>query len=279
MAESLPPFRFDPIEGIWAPAPPGEDRAAPTLTCVTWNIWFGRHYFHERGTAILRLLREADADVIALQEVTPAFLRRLLEEPWCRERYALSDAQGTTFTSYGVVMLSRLTPHRLTLHPLPSGLDRKLLVATLLLNGQATTAATVHLESMSISAAERGHQLAIIFPILASAGHALLMGDFNFCASWPEENGRLDPTYRDVWQAVHGEAPGYTEDTDVNRMRLAVQGKRKRVRFDRMLVRSGDPGWQPRSIRLLGTEPIAPDHPNVFPSDHFGLVAKLAWQA
>jgi hypothetical protein len=43
------------------------------------------------------------------------------------------------------------------------------------------------------------------------------------------------------------------------------------------LVRASTPGWQPKSIELLGTTPISPDYPNIFPSDHFGLVGRLEW--
>jgi tyrosyl-DNA phosphodiesterase 2 len=60
-------------------------------------------------------------------------------------------------------------------------------------------------------------------------------------------------------------------------MRLEYTQKHKQVRFDRILVRSSTPSWQPKSIELLGTTSISPDYPNIFPSDHFGLVGKLEW--
>ena len=70
---------------------------------------------------------------------------------------------------------------------------------------------------------------------------------------------------------------GYTEDTEINRMRLLHKNKEKQVRFDRILLRSGSPGWRPESVRLIGTRPIDPDLPEVFPSDHFGLAGSLVW--
>jgi hypothetical protein len=54
-----------------------------------------------------------------------------------------------------------------------------------------------------------------------------------------------------------------------------VQAKAKRVRFDRGLLRSAEERGAPRSIELLGTEPISAVSPDVFPSDHFGLVAVI----
>jgi tyrosyl-DNA phosphodiesterase 2 len=76
---------------------------------------------------------------------------------------------------------------------------------------------------------------------------------------------------------LEGEAPGYTEDTDINLMRLHTHQEVKQVRFDRILLRSGKLGWVSQAIKLLGTQPIGSDSAAVFPFDHFGLVGQLAW--
>ncbi|HEU4328226.1 MAG TPA: endonuclease/exonuclease/phosphatase family protein [Roseiflexaceae bacterium] len=275
---NLEPSRFNRLIAEWEPAPPAQLGQAARLTCVTFNVWFGEFYEEERAEALLDLLERCDADVIALQEVTLRLLRRILARPWVRAGYVVSDAIGATVQPYGVLLLTRATPRRLALHRLPSLRGRHLLVAELDLNGQTTAVATVHLESGRASAGLRGAQLAAIFPALDSAPQALLMGDFNFCASWQAENDRLDPVYRDVWPALHGDAPGYTEDTAINLMRLQQKGEPKQVRFDRVLVRPSSPGWRPATIELLGTTPIAPELPHVFPSDHFGLRAAFEWE-
>jgi hypothetical protein len=57
-------------------------------------------------------------------------------------------------------------------------------------------------------------------------------------------------------------------------MRYLMKGKHKQVRFDRVLLKSTN--WIPSSIDMLGTEPMSPDQPDVFPSDHFGLLCQLA---
>lgn len=51
-----------------------------------------------------------------------------------------------------------------------------------------------------------------------------------------------------------------------------VKGGEK-VRFDRILLRGKR--YRPRAVELLGTTPIAPSTPDVFPSDHFGVTATL----
>jgi tyrosyl-DNA phosphodiesterase 2 len=56
-------------------------------------------------------------------------------------------------------------------------------------------------------------------------------------------------------------------------MRLDSTQKERHVRFDRVLVKSDR--WVPTDIELLGTAPISPTLPRVFPSDHFGVRCRL----
>jgi tyrosyl-DNA phosphodiesterase 2 len=154
-------------------------------------------------------------------------------------------------------------------------MNRKVLVAELCVSEQSFNVATVHLESQKPSADIRAEQLAMIFPLLEKSEHSVVMGDFNFCSSWTWENANIDSCYQDMWSVLRSDEPGYTEDTDINLMRLQQTQKKKKVRFDRILLRSSSPGWRPKSIQLLGTKPISPAYPNVFPSDHFGLVGQI----
>ena len=125
---------------------------------------------------------------------------------------------------------------------------------------------------------QRAKQLRRIFPALAPEPHVILTGDFNFCASWEEEQ-QLAPTYQDIWSTLHPQQAGYSEDTERNTMRLRHTGKSKQVRFDRVLVRSQHVGWYAEAIALIGTQPISDTKPELFPSDHFGLVSRLRWQS
>ena len=243
------------------------------ITVATFNIWFDQHHARERHDAIMGLLEARRPDVIALQEVTSASLALVLAKPWIRAEYQPSDVDGRTLDRYGVVLLSRIPTRRMTLLPLPSGMGRKLLVFELEVDGMTVNVATVHLESLKESDA-RGVQLGLIFEHLDASEHAILMGDFNFCSSWAEENARIRPEYLDVWPAVRPDHPGYSEDPTINRMRYQRKNPEKRVRFDRILVKS--PALRPLDIELLGTQPISPDQPDVFPSDHFGLFASLS---
>lgn len=117
----------------------------------------------------------------------------------------------------------------------------------------------------------RAEQVAVIQPLLReAAADAVWAGDFNFHDEWQEEQAGLDPDFLDLWPLLRGAAPGYTVDTERNAMLGALKDRPKQVRFDRVLLRSPGGALRPRSIELLGTEPLAP---GCFISDHFGLRA------
>ncbi|MEQ8756684.1 MAG: endonuclease/exonuclease/phosphatase family protein [Coleofasciculus sp. G1-WW12-02] len=277
--QKLNPKTFNPEKRAWTKSIDGvNDIKTRKLTLVTYNIWFSDYYRQQRHEAILKLIQDCDADAIALQEVTPTSLKLILKQDWVRNNYYLSDTTGKTVNPYGVLLLSKLPIHRLFFCDLISQMSRKFLCAQLQINGQHFNIATVHLESKKKFASIRAIQLADIFPLLEHADHAVLMGDFNFCSSWENENRNLDPRYQDMWAVLRGDEPGYTEDTDINLMRLQQKQKHKKVRFDRILLHSDSPGWQPQSIERLGLTPLSPDCPSVFPSDHFGLVGHLEYK-
>jgi len=247
------------------------------FTIATLNVWFADYYFEQRCRAILAMLENFQPDVITLQEVTPAFLAEVKRSPWLQASYSISDIYGDSVDPYGVIILSKLPIRDWEFFPLPSAMGRSLVTARAELNQKSIMFASVHLESQAHAAQTRAKQLSRIFPLLGIEHHVILTGDFNFCSTW-DENSNLDPTYQDIWPVLHQNNPGFTEDTDRNTMRMLYTGKQKQVRFDRILLRSGQPGWQAESIELIGTEQIQYATPNIFPSDHFGLVGKFVWQ-
>jgi endonuclease/exonuclease/phosphatase family metal-dependent hydrolase len=266
---SIERFTFAPqlfTAGSWDDAPHMARGDRIDVRLLTWNVWFGGHMFEERRDALLAELGRRRPDVIALQEVTQQLLVALLEEPWVRAGYQVSELH---LQSYDVVILSRLPIRRMAKISLPTNLGRRLLIAELTCG---LTVATVHLESSREEAAARAVQLRIIQPALTDRyDDVVLAGDMNFMPGDAIENAVLDPTFVDVWPALHGDGPGYTIDTDINTMRIQVKSTPTHKRIDRVFLRSGH--WRPGSIELVGTQPI--DIDGTFPSDHFGLEAVL----
>lgn len=265
-------YTFNASLQEWEPSSACVGVGAARLTCLTWNVWFGDYGFAERAQGLLQELEERKADLIALQEVTAPLLRLLTSAPWVQRDYVLSNIDPQSMGDYGLLILSRRPPRGFRRLPLPSGMNRYALLAEFdTPNGRAAVA-TVHLESMSFNAPVRQQQLVAIFDALEVYPKAIVLGDFNFCSSWSRENGNLDPRYVDLWAHLHPQEPGFTEDTQINTMRLARTRKSKQVRFDRVLLRDETLRWSAAAIDLVGLRPLGPE---LFISDHFGLLASL----
>lgn len=241
------------------------------LTVATYNIWFDEYHAEQRYYAIADLLRGRRPDVIVLQEVTPSALELFLEQPWIRDEYSSASAVGSGLGNYGMLTLSRVPIVRATHSYLPTRQTRGILEAELNLDGSRQVVCCVHLDSGKSSARLRRWQLRRIFRALRTAGNAVVLGDFNMRDA---ENERITRPFCDVWPTLRPAEPGYTENTSINLMRLDARNKKRHVRFDRVLVKGNH--WRPMSIELLGTQPISPKLPRVFPSDHFGVECRLA---
>jgi endonuclease/exonuclease/phosphatase family metal-dependent hydrolase len=249
-------------------APPAAPSPPRPLTLLTWNVWFARHRFKERATALLDELRWRAPDVVALQEVTPELLRLLCADPTVRASYQLSDRDGSTYQGYGVMLLSRVPLRSLWMMRLPTQMGRRLLVGEL---AGGLTVATVHLESMPEYAPARAEQLRLILPELAAESpNVVLVGDMNFAPDAVQENAALDPSFIDAWSARHGDDPGYSVDGLRNPMGAADRGPLQQ-RIDRVFVRSTE--WRAEEISLTGVAPF--DGGGTFVSDHFGLEVLL----
>jgi endonuclease/exonuclease/phosphatase family metal-dependent hydrolase len=240
------------------------------LTVATFNIWFDDYHAERRYLAIAELLRERGVDVIVLQEVTPAALEIFIDQQWVRDEYLSVSVVGDHTGNYGMLMLSRVPITRASYTRLPTRQSRGFLEAELALNGARQTVCCVHLDSGKSSARLRAWQLRRIFRPLKKADDAVLLGDFNMRDA---ENGRITAPFCDIWPALRPDDPGFTEDTSINLMRLDARNKNRQVRFDRVVLKGTR--WRAASIELLGTRPISPELPRVFPSDHFGVECRL----
>ena len=262
--------RFDAATGRWVDADAAGTVDPNGLTVATFNIWFDSHHAEERYLAIAEILRELAPDVVALQEVTPAALDIFLSRPWVRDGYQHASVVGDDTGNYGMLMLSRVPVSHVTYTRLPTRQSRGFLSADLAVDGERRVVCCVHLDSGKSSARLRGWQLRRIFRTLRTAEDAVLLGDFNMRDA---EDGRITAPYCDIWPALRPADPGFTEDTSINLMRLDARNKKRHVRFDRVLLKGT--GWRAASIELLGTKPISPALPRVFPSDHFGVACRL----
>lgn len=264
-------YTYSEGAGAWVAAPAG---AGPlhlsSLRVATFNVWFDDFERELRKRAVLDILQREDPDVIALEEVTQPFLDALLAADWVRREYAVSRTQLDFATRYDVVMLSKLPVARFTAHTLTSRMGRMLHTIELVTTDGVITIGGIHLESMREMTPTRLTQIEECVPLLCSAPTAIWIGDFN-AAPASEEDRRIRSAFRDSWEELEP-APGYTRDTTANAMLAKIKDDRHQ-RIDRIFYKSDH--FIPHAIRMLGTEPIPGTSGQVFPSDHFGLVADL----
>lgn len=289
----LPPLEFPPApahperlalpvlrwrSGAWSPhAGPAAAPDSP-WRIATFNTWFQGGDRPQRYAGLLNVLQASEADFIVLQEVTNELLDHLLAADWVRSRWCVSHApiRPDAVPRHGMALLSRAGHRHPVLHALPTHMGRGLLVADVPLpDGGRWQLATVHLESMRAHAGTRSAQLERVFALLEDVPDVVLAGDFNIDVG-DDEQRQLDPRYQDAWAGLHPGEPGYTQDTGRNGMLARARGEARQKRIDRVLLRSDGGRLAATGIALIGTRALD-DRGRVFPSDHFGLLASVAY--
>ncbi|MEV4114963.1 poly(A) polymerase [Nonomuraea sp. NPDC049695] len=237
---------------------------------LTWNTLWDRYDSDRIDTArrrplLLAALEEADADVIALQEVEPALLVMLMSAPWVRAGYSLGiDPYGPDVEDDGLLLLSRWPVREAARHEL----GRHKSVAAIVVDTAAgpLTVAVTHLSSdhSSDGAGRRRAELSVIAEGLAGVdGDLVLVGDFNDGTETPASALGL----RDAWTEAYGTDQTPTFDPVVNPLAALASLSGQAARLDRILLRG-----RPRVIAaaLRGDTPT-PD--GLYISDHYGVEA------
>ncbi|WP_328837425.1 poly(A) polymerase [Streptomyces europaeiscabiei] len=255
--------------------PLGVSQGGPEgVRVLTWNTLWDRYDADlidsaGRRPLLLRALREAEVDVIALQEVEAELLAMLLREPWVRAGWTLgTDPRGRDVDACGLLLLSRLPvreaafhvlgPHKAVTSVVVETATRPLVVA-------ATHLTSDHSEN---GAGRRAAELARIAEGLAALDADLvLLGDFNDGGDTPQVTLGM----RDAWSETHGPDDGTpTFDPGANPLAAVSSLTGRASRLDRVLVRGQ--GLGVRSAELYGDAP-SPD--GLYVSDHYGVRAEV----
>lgn len=220
-----------------------------TLTILTWNI---RHGQGEDGkvelSRIASLLRESQADVIALQEVD----RYRLRSGFIDQARELSNMLGMEMRfapsltykvgQYGNVILSRYPIMASSWTLLPGSMEtRSLLTATILIGSKPVHIATTHL---GLSQEDRKLQLSRISEVLTDfQGPLVVAGDFNMEEdAFPVKMNRINVT-----------------NVPLRANRLGTYADGKRIDYVFTNLKSAGPAWSvPTNV-----------------SDHFPVITRV----
>jgi endonuclease/exonuclease/phosphatase family metal-dependent hydrolase len=243
------------------------------ITILTYNVLADPIAVRQRVPALMAILKDSDADIIALQEVAPWFVVELKREPWVKKYYLMED-NGRFVSCVGQTILSRFPIESFRAVDLPGRQKRQAAVARLRVGGRSLEVGCVHLESPLKDGLTRAKQLDLLWPLLRGADDGMLVGDFNFGDGEQPDSAHLDGAYVDFWKALRPSEKGFTWDIEASDM--AAQGSfpgEKSRRMDRILVRSKV--WKPAEIRIIGDRPLRERDKSLFPSDHFGLIGVM----
>ncbi|MBV6625868.1 MAG: DUF504 domain-containing protein [Rivularia sp. (in: Bacteria)] len=226
----------------------------------------------KRLPVIFEELRKCDADIIAIQEATPDFVRFILAQDWVKNYYVSEPSTAEKIQTFANLLLSRL-PFTLVEHQFSA--HKHVLVGSWFINNELLQVAVVHLTSNSARNAEekRKRQLTTVVDYLQKQpGNYLIVGDFNTRNNFPEEVPDIS-NFIDIWQELRPDEAGYTFNPQVNPLAELISLTGKPARFDRILMRCEQNSWVPRSVDLFACEPVDNTEEKIFPSDHFGIRA------
>lgn len=248
------------------------DTPVKPIVVLTYNVLADPMAGDQRVNAILEVIREGQPDIIALQEADSWFLKIIESDSRITDHYRSTWKSSLGSVSGGQHVLSRYPIRDSSWVTLTGRQRRTALIVTLDVDGREMVLATTHMESPLDAGPVRAQQLDEIFRLIGSADESILLGDLNF-GDGEKEEAHIPSTFTDCWLALHPEAPGFTWNMESSAMakRGSFPSERSR-RLDRVLVRSRV--YEPASIRIVGDQPIDAAL-GLFPSDHFGLLAKL----
>jgi len=260
------------------------------LRILTLNCWNVSEPFDERMALVCAGIRALDPDLVGLQEI-------VVRGDGFDQGAAILDglgyhrAFGPAFEwgegdAFGNLVTSRWPIVRSAVHVLPGseGDERRSVCAALVdAPGGPVAFAATHFNWKPKDGPVRERQALAAAAFVEEWAHAarrpaVLVGDLNAEPDSPEilYLAGLAPLagrrarFRDAWRVAGGGEPGHTWD---NRNRFAAYGAEPDRRIDYVLV--GDAG-DPAAARIEGAR-LALDEPrgNVFPSDHFAVVADV----
>ncbi len=243
-----------------------------TISVVSFNVAGRQIYVRERVPKLLEVLKGSEADIIALQEVKPWFMRILLSESWLDD-YFSSFPMQVDLPPGKLLLLSKFPILKSEYLEIESNRIRSYLRVDVEAYSRELSLGVIHLDPELEAGEMRVRQLATAFSPLKPKTHALLIGDYNFGDGEEPETSNLPRTYTDIWRTLHPLKPGFTWNNEKNPLAKAkaLPGEPSR-RLDRLLLKS--PFWVPQSMKIIGNEP-ANGEGTIFPSDHFGLYAQI----
>lgn len=245
------------------------------LTVVTLNLWHDQNDWPRRQVLIVDALAQLQPDVIVLQEVLqhetlPNQAASLAQRLGYGHHFVATEPEDAP-RRYGNAILSRhpiLARGGTKLQPFDD--YRTAAYVRIDVNGLPVDVYGMHLHHTAEGAAIRRQQVDDLLAFVRSRNEdapLLLAGDFNAAAQAPELSA-LHEGFFDVYGAMHARA------TAENPTTLNPDAGHPPRRIDHVFAERGR--FTPLSARIILDRP---GDDGLWPSDHFGVVARLRFDA
>eukprot|EP00834_Sanchytrium_tribonematis_P004431 NODE_218_length_12464_cov_0.653781.p6 type:complete len:324 gc:universal NODE_218_length_12464_cov_0.653781:11703-10732(-) len=248
------------------------------LKILSWNIWFDASTSKIRFPKIISEIESTDADIVALQECTSGFLSILSQSPVIQKRYILSGIDDNQFGNwYGCAILIRREIALLNFKKYDfvlTAMGRSLLVATFSFRNLEFSVGTSHFESNEVDFEKRKSQWDQSASLLNN-DTSLLCGDFNIYNDQVESDYLYSLGWKDCWECrdknqIGGNENGFT----FGKFQPLKEMDYRRI--DRLLFRENK-YFKVTDFQFLGTYLISDTIPNLYPSDHLGILVTLTF--
>ena len=250
----------------------------PEVLVATLNIFNRMGEWGHRAPLLVEQFEELQPDVIGLQEIdlmldqgmwiSRQVNARMGERPHYRIKHAANPDTRASF--HGIATMSRIGFEEHEVLDLMS-FERVAQRMVFCAGGAAFAFVNVHLHHPVEAQQERVAQLGRLFEWLDRDSRGLplvIAGDFNAYAEPPEPAVlMMKERYRSAYETAHGREPEKTWTTPVNTYDDSPHGT-----LDYIFV---SPEWRVVEAGLAFDKP-SPHMPDVYPSDHLGLYARLA---
>jgi endonuclease/exonuclease/phosphatase family metal-dependent hydrolase len=209
--------------------------------------------------------------------VIAPFFELLVHNEHIRSTYYFS---GNSITDYGLLILSKWPAYFYDFPFENTWMERSLLVAETVFNGQSFLVCTSHLESLD-NRLKRSEQINYIQNEVLQGYDAIFMGDFNFDFSWSDEGKNINrKLVKDLWEEL--------KDTSEEAFTMNGTTRFKPVVLDHVLLMKKSQ-FVPEYIQRVGNfccrnfpqdliNEIREDDVVRTPSDHLGLYSVIQCQ-
>lgn len=244
---------------------------ADSIKFLSLNI-YGRDARNKtsRADQLLKVLKAADADIIALQEVEDWFTEAIYGDKWAQQYYATEF--GNAHAAGNLYILSRF-PMQFSyieaIRPAQIEVDQRAraIIASVQIANASTSTLTIANTALDWQSwTNRVDAIDFITDALVTYSDVILAGDFNFDSDSSLERARFPREYVDVWPTVHPEWRGATWNPLQNQYARDADPTSIPMRLDRIFVKS--PSWTVSSVDKVGCPEASP---------HYGLLTTISF--